>query len=73
MPLSDADFARVLNHLYLMSRDSSFDDESLAESLVRAAVFLLAIHKGTGEEAEETATGMLERSFDWCRRMSPER
>lgn len=73
MPLSDADFAKVLNHLYLMSRDSSFDDECLAESLIRAAVFLLALHNGTGEPAEIKAGGMLERSFDWCRRMSPER
>jgi len=73
MPISDSDFAKVLNHLYLMSRDSTFDDESLAEGLIRAAAFLLALHNGTGEAAEAKAADLLGQAFDWCRRMSPKR
>ena len=70
MPLRDSDFARVLNHLYLMSVDSPIDDESMAEALVRAAVVLLTA-QGAPEDAESTARDMLERSIGWCQRMTP--
>ncbi|MEI8395570.1 MAG: hypothetical protein WCF85_12590 [Rhodospirillaceae bacterium] len=75
MPLKDADFARVLNQLYVISRDSHFDDEPLAESLIRAAVVILSVSAETGPTAEirVTAETMLERSFEWYRRMTPNR
>jgi hypothetical protein len=73
MPLSDSEFAKVLHHLYEMSRETRFDDEKLAEGLMRAAVFLLTVRDGPGGDTEDTAEEMLHRALDWCRRMTPNR
>jgi hypothetical protein len=73
MPLSDSEFAKVLNHLYVMSRETRLDDEQLAEGLMRAAVFLLAVRDGAGSGTEAVADEMLDRALEWCRRMTPNR
>ena len=70
--LSDADFAKVLNHLDLMSRGGRFNDVALAEGLIRAGVVLLTIHDGQGPETEARARGMLSHAFEWTSRMVPE-
>ncbi len=72
MTLSDADFAKVLNHLDLMSRSSHFDDVALAEGLIRAGVVLLTIHDGQGPRTEAKARDMLSHAFAWTSRMVPE-
>ena len=72
MPLNDADFAKLLNHLDLMSRGGRFDDVALAEGLIRAGVVLLSIHDGRGEETRAKAAEMLNHAFDWTDRMVPE-
>ncbi len=73
MPLSDSEFAKVLNHLYMMSRETRFDDEKLAEALMRAAVVLLAVRNAPAGNTEETAEEMLRQALEWCRRMTPNR
>ena len=70
--LSDADFAKVLNHLDLMSRTGHFDDVALAEGLIRAGVVLLTIHGGQGVATQAKARGMLNHAFEWTSRMVPE-
>ena len=70
--LSDADFAKVLNHLDLMSRGGRFDDVALAEGLIRAGVVLLTIHGGRGPEVQARASAMLNHAFAWTDRMVPE-
>ena len=70
--LSDADFAKVLNHLDLMSRNGRFDDVALAEGLIRAGVVLLTIHDGPGPATEAKAGAMLSHAFQWTARMVPE-
>ena len=71
MTLSDSDFAEVLNHLYVMSRETRFDDQTLAESLMRAAVLLLTVRHGRGPTTETKAEDMLRETFEWCRQMTP--
>ncbi len=71
MDLSDSDFAEVLNHLYEMSRKTRLNDSQLAESLMRAAVILLAAESGRSAASEARAEDMLRRTMDWCRRMTP--
>ncbi|MEI6558305.1 MAG: hypothetical protein WCO00_07830 [Rhodospirillaceae bacterium] len=70
--LSDADFAKVLNHLDLMSRGGRFDDVALAEGLIRAGVVLLTIHGGGGPETRTRARDMMDHAFAWTQRMVPE-
>ena len=72
LTLSDSDFAKVLNHLDMMSRSSHFDDIALAEGLIRAGVVLLTIHDGQSAETEAKARDMLSHAFAWTRRMVPE-
>ena len=72
MSLSDADFAKVLNHLDLMSRSGRFDDVALAEGLIRAGVVLLTIHDGQSARTEAKARDMLSHAFEWTSRMVPE-
>ena len=71
--LSDADFAKVLNHLDLMSRGGRFDDVALAEGLIRAGVVLLTIHDGQGPRTQAKAHDILSHAFEWTSRMVPER
>jgi hypothetical protein len=71
--LHDSEFATVLNHLYVMSRETRFDDEKLAEALIRAAVLLLTVRDTQGRDPEEIAQDMLHRALEWCQRMTPNR
>ncbi len=73
MALSDSEFAKVLNHLDMMSRATRFDDEKLAEALIRAAVLLLAVREAAGSDPEDIAEDMLHRALEWCQRMTPNR
>lgn len=70
MTINDTDFARVLNHLHRMSTETRFEDDKLAEGLIRAAVVLLAVRDGPNEAVEAKARDLLQQSIVWCRRMT---
>jgi hypothetical protein len=72
-PLTDREFARVLNHLQHLTRDAGLSDRTLAEGLIRAGVLLLAVQDGCGDATDRTAQDMVERSVAWCRRMTERR